>query len=104
MSLPPQIRQFWLTNGFQPPTTPLLFHQKTQQLFLVIDDSTTIFRLMDSLGNIFGMAKMRCAVNPDTQTYECDGPMYILTCRYNSRDRFALDTIAPIVFGGDIRS
>ncbi len=104
MSNPNQIRQYWLNNNFQPPTAPLLFHIKTRQLFLVIDDSTTIFRLMDSLGNIFGMAAMRCALNPDTQTYECDGPMYILTCRYNPRDRFALDNIAPRVFGGETLS
>lgn len=96
---PNQIRQYWVDNGFQPPQVPLLYHLKSKQLFIVIDDFTTIFRLMDSLGNIYGMAQMRCGVNLNTSTYECNGPMYILTCRYNERDRFALDNIAPRVFG-----
>ena len=97
------IRQLWsqaiFRNQFTPPTILYAFN-KNNERFIVINDHGTVYRLMNSRGQVFMIAHHRCTKDPNNQYYRCNDPMHIISCtKYSSdEDKFAFNTILPIVF------
>ena len=92
------IRKLWFLGGYQSPQIPLLV--KESQIFVVIDDSTSICRLLDRYGTLLAVSKLSCSPNPQYSYYLCNSPLFILNSKYSERDQFAMDSILPIVFTG----
>jgi len=97
------IRQLWsqakFKTKFQPPKVLHAFN-KTRERFIVINDHSTIFRLMNSQGQVFMVAHFRCKLEPSGQYYLCDEPMHIISCTtYTAdEDQYAHDKILPLAF------
>ena len=103
------IRQLWSQAQFRSPFTPpniLYAFNKNNEKFIVINDHTTIYRIMNSRGQVFMIAHFRCVKagddknNRDNNYYRCDEPMHIISCTKYSldEDQYAFDVILPQVF------
>lgn len=97
------IRQLWSRAKFRTIFTPpniLYGFNKSGEKFIIIDDHRTIFRIMNSQGQVFVIAHFRCVKDPSGQFYICDDPMHIISCtKYSSEeDQYANDIIRPAVF------
>lgn len=97
------ITNMWKKAGYNPPKITSGLNGETGEQFLVLEDDSTIIRLMDKNGNIFVVAAFRCTVNKSAdgrKYYLCGNPMHPVTCSKleNPRDKFALDQLKPFVF------
>ena len=97
------IRQLWTEGKFKTQITPpniLYAINRTGERFIVIDDHRTIFRIMNSQGQIFVIAHFRCVKDPSNQYYICDDPMHIISCTKPDSDieQYANDVIRPAYF------
>lgn len=97
------VRQLWSQARFKSPFNPpniLYAFNKNKDKFIVINDHGTIFRMMNSRGQVFMVAHFRCAKQENNQYYVCDEPMHIVSCTKYSQeeDQYAYDLILPIVF------
>lgn len=97
------IRQLWsqakFTSTFTPPNILYAFN-KNNERFIVISDNSSVYRLMNSRGQVFMIAHFRCVKDPSNQFYRCDDPMHIVSCtKYDlEADTYANDVIRPNVF------
>jgi len=97
MNITDEIRQIWKQHGLDSPIITLA--SNNNDLYIVIDDNSSIIRLMDRYGNIFGVAANRCLKK--NNIYNCNQPIDQLTCKnLKTRDRFVYETILPLVFTG----
>lgn len=97
------VRQLWSQAKFRTQFTPpniLYAFNKTGERFIVINDHSTIYRIMNSQGQVFMVADFRCVKEPNNQYYTCDDPMHIISCtKYTTdQDQYANDVIRPVVF------
>ena len=97
------IRQLWSQAKFRTEFTPpkvLYAFNKNREQFIVINDHSTIHRVMNSQGQVFMVAHFRCKLDPTKKYYTCDDPMHIISCtKYSSdEDKYAHDVILPAVF------
>ena len=97
------IQQAWARGNFKgsfvPPTVYHAFNMNNER-FLVISNTSTIFRLMNKLGQVFMIAHFRCTLDPTRQYYVCKNPMHIVSCRTYTleQDQYAADVIRPLIF------
>lgn len=97
------IVDMWEKEGYKSPKITSGVNGETSEQFLVLEDDSTIIRLMNKNGQIFVVAGFRCQVkkSPDGRKYYlCGNPMHPVTCSKldNPRDRFAVDKLKPIIF------
>ncbi len=101
MSLSDNIASLWYQTSFDIPSVYLLYSDGTY--FAVIEDDTSIIRMMDQNGRIYATLRKRCRLaKPDIsvgdKVYVCDKVTPIL-CSHgegpgNEKDRFVFDNIA----------
>ena len=94
------IRSIWKQGKFKTSFTPpkvLYAFNKSDERFIVIDDHSTIFRVMNKQGQVFMVAHFRCLLDNSGKFYTCDDPMHIVSCtKYTSEiDQYAHDYILP---------
>jgi len=97
------IRDIWIKGKLDPPSVTLALNKETNQSYIVIEDDSTIIRLMNSRGHIYVVAKFRCEILTDsngTVYYYCSEPIHPITCSKieGNRDRYVLDNIKDEVF------
>ena len=98
-----QVRELWSQTNFGSPfVVPKILYafNKTGEKFIVINDNSSIHRLMNGRGQVFMVAHFRCVPDANNQYYICDDPMHIISCtKYTTEeDRYASDVIRPVVF------
>jgi uncharacterized protein YpiB (UPF0302 family) len=99
------VRQLWnkakFKTNFTPPNILYAFN-KSGERFIVLDDHRTIFRIMNSQGQVFVIAHFRCVKDTNNQYYTCDEPMHIISCTKQDTDieQYANNIIRPVVFQG----
>ena len=98
------VRQLWTQARFKTKFTPptiLYAFDKNNERFIVISDHGSIYRLINSRGQVFMVANFRCVKSQNNQSYICNNPMHIVSCTKYSldEDKYANDTILPVVFG-----
>ena len=99
-----KVRQLWnqakFGSSFTPPKT-LQAVDGNGERYIVINDNSTIYRLMNGRGQVFMVAHFRCVPDENNQYYTCNGPMHIISCTNYSteEDQYANDVIKPIFFG-----
>lgn len=90
----------WEDAEMESPQVKFAFDPQSEELFLVIEDDSTIYRLVNSAGTIYVIAGFRCSLSssPDfldgIKYYNIDNPiLHVVSCgTVNSeRDRFAID-------------
>ena len=96
------IRQLWLQGVFEATFKPpniLYAYNSTGEKFIVIDDNSTIYRVMNSRGQVFLVAHFRCVPDPTGKFYTCGDPMHIYSCTKNTEeiDHYAKTVILPKV-------
>lgn len=91
-----EIQDIWRDAKLTPPTHSLLLDAASNELFIVIDDTSTVYRLMDQFGNVVGVVPQSCSVA--NGTYQCQGQFFPIRTHLQPRDQFALDNILPVVF------
>jgi len=97
------IRQLWSQGNFRALFTPpkiLYAFNENDERFIVIKDDGTVYRLMNSRGQVFMVAHFRCEIDKNGQFYRCKGLMHIVSCTKHSSDvdQYANDVIVPSVF------
>lgn len=97
------VRKLWLQakfeSNFKPPNILYAF-DKNNEKFVVISDNSSIYRLINSKGQVYVVAHFRCTKDPNNKYYICDEPMHIISCKKHSHeeDQYANDVILPVVF------
>ena len=97
------LQQTWLDGGFTPPRLFYAVYRvvssRNNIVFIVIDDTSTFYRLMDSYGKLYSIHQSQCY--PQGTRYICTGTIYNISCsNYSPKDIYALNNILPIVFTG----
>lgn len=98
-----QVRQIWdqanFGTNFVTPNVLYAYNQSGEK-FIVIDDHSTIYRLMNQQGKVFMVAHFRCIKDQQNQHYICGDPFHIISCKKydQDQDQYAYDRIIPIVF------
>ncbi len=98
-----QIRELWSQAKFGSPfISPKILYafNKTGEKFIVINDNSTIHRIMNERGQVFMVAHFRCKPDVDNQHYICDNQMHIISCTKHAdqEDQYAKNVILPMVF------
>ena len=88
--------QIWKDSKFVPPSIPILIHKTSSEIFAVIDDQSTVYRLLDQFGNIIALVPSSSSIKKST--YWSDGQSVLLNCRYSPKDQFVYNNIRPIIF------
>ena len=96
------IKQIWQAGKLEPPKVSLALEKESSQQFIVIDDNSTIVRLMNQTGQVYLVAGFRCEKLTDKKGmtyYSCGLPMHPVTCKLEgTRDLFAYNNIKPRLF------
>ena len=94
------IKTIWIQGGYQSPNITLAVSKRTGEQYIVVDDSTTITRLMNLAGQIYMVASFRCQPTRDQtgrEYYTCGDPIHPNFCSGYTRQsyRFVADNILP---------
>ena len=94
------VRQLWSQARFRSPFNPpniLYAFDKNNERYIVINDHTSIYRIMNSRGQVFMVAHFRCTKDKDNKYYICNDPIHIVSCTKYSLDeeQYANDVILP---------
>ena len=90
----------WLESDFQPPNVFYAVNAKTGDKFLIIEDDSSIYRLINKAGQIYVVAGFRCEkiIVRDflngTPFYSIRDPvLHTVMCSKidSNRDRFVID-------------
>ena len=94
------ISSLWSKAKFTPPSVNYAVNSKNGDTYLVIEDDSTIYRLINKTGQIYVIAGFRCD-KVSISTFRNGEPFYSITdpvlhfvmCSKidSSRDRFAID-------------
>lgn len=96
------VEQLWLQAKFKTkftmPTVLYAFN-KTGERFIVIENSGSIFRLMNKAGKVFMVAHFRCKLDPTGKYYICDDPIHVVSCsKYTTeQDMYVFKVILPAI-------
>lgn len=103
MSLTENILRVWEQSHHDPPSVPLLFHEKN--LMVVVSDSERFIRFMSLDGQIYLSLNKSCEIIPietGDNVYSCSTTRPIFCCPSSSekdgRDLFVLNKILPLIF------
>lgn len=99
-----QITNVWQQGNLDPPKIPLLLSTLDDQLYIVIEDSTPVFRIMDQYGILYAVPRDKCSIDHKYHHYRCSEFLYPLSCRPSIRDRYAYDNILSLIFSGDVHA
>jgi hypothetical protein len=92
----------WKQGNFTPPSISYAVNAKNGDTYLVLEDDSTIYRLINKFGQIYVIAAFRCDVVSlptfmnGTSFYSIHDPvLHIVMCSKidSSRDRFAIDNL-----------
>jgi hypothetical protein len=87
----------WRKAGFEAPNILTAINEKTGERFIVIEDDSTIIKLMNKRGQTYAVAAFRCEVKQDknNEYYACGEPLHAIGCSKveGARDRFVFDTL-----------
>lgn len=92
--------EIWKEAGFDAPKVSYAVNPNNGDTFLVIEDNSTIYRLVNSSGIIYVIAKFRCkkVTDPDfmdgTPYYNIEDPiMHVVLCSKidSDKDKFAIE-------------
>ena len=87
-----EIQNIWNHSGYASPKLP--YAVRNNQRFIVLDDTGTVFRLMDRNGIVYAVSSVRCAPVPDQNKYECQEPVLPINIRnITVKEQFAVDNI-----------
>ena len=72
----------WKKSGFRMPKVMLARNENSGESFIVVEDDSTIFKLMNKTGHIFVVAGFRCKLESDQNGsyYSCGDPMHPISC------------------------
>ena len=97
-----EIKELWNIKKLAAPNITQALNKEGNEHFIVIDDDSTIIRMMNSKGQIYVVAGFRCKIltsRDGRKYYSCDEPLHPVTCKIeNIRDRFVLEHIKPKLF------
>ena len=93
-----ELLKIWKDNSLTPPSCPLLVldNKPVDEVFAVINDSSTTYRIMDINGNIYIIHPKQCANK--NSIYYCEGEVIPIFPRYTTTDQFVLTYILPYIF------
>lgn len=96
------IRQLWsqakFRTSFNPPKILYAFDRNNER-YIVINDHSSIYRIMNARGQVFLVAHFRCQRDPSGQFYRCDDPLHIISCSKHEleEEKYAQDEILPML-------
>lgn len=90
-----ELHRIWNNSEWEGPNYPLVL--SNDDVYIVIEDKSNIFRLMDRYGNILAISGNRCKVQENR--YICDGRVIPLYVNLNNKDIYVMDNILPYVYG-----
>ena len=76
----------WKESGFSIPKVLYAVNSKSGETYLVVEDDSTIFKLMNKTGQFYMIAGFRCQVfsSPEflnnTPFYSCENVMHPISC------------------------
>ena len=72
----------WKKSGFKAPKVLLAINENSGENFIVVEDDSTIFKLLNKTGHIFVVAGFRCKLEQDKNGsyYSCSDPMHPISC------------------------
>ena len=88
----------WREGGFEPPKVLYAVNPNTGETYLVIEDDSTIYKIISSDGIIYMIAAFRCSQSSDpnflngTSFYTIDDPiLHVVMCSKieSDKDRYA---------------
>lgn len=83
----------WEKSGFKKPKVLIAVNVNSGEKFIVVEDDSTIYKLMNRTGHIFVVAKFRCSLQHDKtgSYYSCSDPMHPISCSKleHPREKFA---------------
>jgi hypothetical protein len=86
----------WNMTGFQPPQVPVAVNQRGDK-FLVIQDNSSLIKIIDSAAKIYMVSKKNCKIKIDNNIvyYECSEPTHLTSCTKpeNDREKFAIEVL-----------
>lgn len=94
------IKKAWKQADRESPAVNYAFDPQTGELFVVVEDNSTIYRIVNNTGTIYVVAGFRCsrASDPDflngTAYYNIDDPvLHVVLCSTvsSNRDQFAIN-------------
>jgi hypothetical protein len=76
------MQEAWKKSGFRRPKVLLAVNENSGENFIVVEDDSTIFKLMSRGGHIFVVAGFRCTLQQDKNGsyYTCSDPMHPISC------------------------
>lgn len=79
----------WKKSGMNPPKV-MRAASNSGEKYLVIEDDSTIFKLINKSGQIYVVAGFRCKLNKIGNEYLCGDPIHPISCSKidNPRERF----------------
>ena len=97
-------KSIWKSGKNTPPKIGFGVSTDSGEQFIVLEDDSTVIRLMNKKGQIFVVAAFRCQQQTSAdgrKYYSCDSPIHPVTCSklVNDRDIFALKKLKPVFFG-----
>ena len=97
------IRQLWQQAKFNTPfiTPKILYgYDSNNEKYIVINDYSSIYRLMNARGQVYMVANFRCKPDVRNEYYKCEEPLHIVSCTKYGLDEetYANEVIRPAVF------
>ena len=92
----------WKKGKLKPPKVFRAFNVNSRERYLVVDDDSSIFKLINKSGQVYVVAAFRCQIvrNSDTQElfYSCNDPIHPISCSKNEnvREKFVESLISQI--------
>ena len=91
----------WEKSGFESPEVFYAVNSQNGESFLVIEDDSTIYRLMNNNGQVYVIADFRCKKYSSkeflngTPFYSCEDRMHPISCSKieSAKDRFVFDKL-----------
>lgn len=98
------MEKLWKDSGFETPSVFYAVNAKSGETYLVIDDNSTIIRLLNKDGNIYVIAGFRCKKHfsskflNGTPFYSCEDILHPITCSKidSLKDKFVLEKLRNI--------
>jgi hypothetical protein len=79
----------WKKSGFTAPKVMTAYNNSGEK-FIVIEDDTTIIKLINKNGQIYVVAAFRCQYDKTRNAYLCGDPIHPISCSKidNPKERF----------------
>ena len=76
------MQERWKKSGFKVPKVLLAINENSGENFIVVEDDSTIFKLLNKTGHIFVVAGFRCKLEQDKNGlyYSFSDPMHPISC------------------------